>query len=85
MAIDARRLAVEGAYIVKFPRHKDDRGFLQELFNADKYPDEITQHFPIKQITFSTSRQVCSSMRYSYVKFRFFNFSIKGHIYIPYP
>ena len=58
MPLTTAKLGVEGAYVVSFPRFSDDRGFLQELFNIDKYPKEITQHYPIKQVTYSTSTTV---------------------------
>ncbi|CAH1775231.1 unnamed protein product [Owenia fusiformis] len=50
-------LHVKDARIIDIQRFKDHRGFLEELYNCQKYPEDITSEFEVKQNTCSRSHQ----------------------------
>ncbi len=52
------QLPVKDAYIVEFDRHCDDRGYLEEVYNDEQYPEELRKYFPVKQNTVSQSHKV---------------------------
>ncbi len=60
-------LPIEGAYVVEIDRYGDHRGYLQELYNDEKYPEEIRKAFPVKQNTLSTSHLVSENRTFSQV------------------
>ena len=50
---------IKDAYIIEYPRFSDDRGFLEEIYNDEKYPDVIRKHYTsVKQNTLAVSHQV---------------------------
>ena len=51
-------LCIKDAYMIEHPRYHDDRGYLNEILNMEKYPVEITKHFPVLQNTVASSKKV---------------------------
>ncbi len=52
------KLHIEGARILEYTRHHDHRGHLEELYNHEQLPEEVTKHFPVQQNTLSKSKKV---------------------------
>jgi len=49
---------VQGAYVIRPPRFSDHRGFFEEIWHKDKYPEEIAKQLgAVPQVSFSVSNK----------------------------
>ena len=42
------RLGIQDAYLIQFTRYYDERGYLQEVYNHESFPAQISGFFSCK-------------------------------------
>ncbi|GAB1602157.1 dTDP-4-dehydrorhamnose reductase [Argonauta hians] len=56
--VDLITTHVKDVYICRVSKFQDHRGELCELFNMNKYPEQISKFFPTQQVTFVVNRKL---------------------------